>query len=102
MAKFKCHFFVAGAIFGEVQLSLFVEGAIFSEVQLSLFVAGAIFGEVQLSLFVAGAVFGEIWKDSWSAKSYILQYKMRVVSAKSNLSCRAGCGLTGWFILGSC
>ena len=32
-------------------------GAIFGEVQVSLFVAGAIFGEVELSFFVAGAVF---------------------------------------------
>ena len=52
--KFKCHFFVAGAVFGEVQVSLFV--------------AGAVFGEVEVSLFVAGAVFGEIWNDSRSAK----------------------------------
>ena len=36
-------------------------GAVFGEVQVSLFVAGAVFGEVQVSLFVAGAVFGEIW-----------------------------------------
>ena len=42
-------------------------GAVFGEVALSLFVAGAIFGEVQVSLFVAGAVFGEIWNDSRSA-----------------------------------
>ena len=28
--------------------------------------AGAVFGEVQLSLFVAAAVFGEIWNDSRS------------------------------------
>ena len=32
-----------------------------------LFVAGAVFGEVAVSLFVAGAVFGEIWNDSRSA-----------------------------------
>ena len=31
---------------------------------MSLFVAGAAFGEVQVSLFLAGAVFGEIWNDS--------------------------------------
>ena len=35
---------------------------------MSLFVAGAAFGEVEVSLFVAGAVFGEIWNDSRSAK----------------------------------
>ena len=42
---------MAGAIIGEVHLSLFVAGAIIiiiGEVQLSLFVAGAIFGEVEL------------------------------------------------------
>ena len=59
-----------------------------------LFVAGAVFGEVQMSLFVAGAVVGEIWNDSRSAKCCIFQYKMVVVSSKSNLGCEAGCGLT--------
>ena len=49
-------------------MSLFVAGAAFGEVQVSLFVAGAVFGEVEVSLFVAGAVFGEIWNDSRSAK----------------------------------
>ena len=49
-------------------MSLFVAGAAFGEVQVSLFVAGAVFGEVQVPLFVAGAVFGEIWNDSRSAK----------------------------------
>ena len=52
-----------------------------------LFVAGAVFGEVQVSLFVAGAVFGEIWNDSRSAKCCIFQYKMLVVGMKSNLGC---------------
>ena len=58
----------------------------------SLFVAGAVFGEVEVSLFVAGAVFGEIWNDSRSAKCCIFQYKMLVVVLKSNLGCEAGCG----------
>ena len=53
--------FVAGAVFGEVQVTLFVAGAIFGKVKVSLFVAGAVFGEVQVSLFVAGAVFGVIF-----------------------------------------
>ena len=92
--------FVAGAIFGEVQVSVFVAGAVFGQVQVSLFVAGAVFGEVQVSLFVAGAVFGEIWNDSRSAKCCIFQYKMLVVRVKGNLGCEAGCGLPG-FILGS-
>ena len=59
-----------------------------------LFVAGAVLGEVQVSLFVAGAVFGEIWNDSRSAKCCIFQYKMLVVGVKGNLGCEAGCGRT--------
>ena len=43
---------------------------------------------------MAGAVFPEIWNDSRSAKCCIFQYKMLVGSAKSNLGCEAGCGLT--------
>ena len=85
---------VPGAVFGEVEVSFFVAGAAFGDVHVSFFVAGAIFAEVELSLFVAGAVFGEIWNDSRSAKCCIFQYKMLVVSAKSNLDCEAGCGLT--------
>ena len=57
--------------------------------------AGAVFGEVQLSLFMAGAILGEIWNDSGSAKGFIFPYKMLAASAKSNLGCTAGCGLTG-------
>ena len=78
--KFKCHLFVAGAAFGDVQVSFFV--------------AGAVFAEVEVSLFVAGAVFREIWNDRRSAKCCIFQYKMLVVGVKSNLGCEAGCGLT--------
>ena len=48
---------MAGAAFGEVQVSLFVAGAAFGEVQVSLFVAGAVFGDLGVSLFVAGAVY---------------------------------------------
>ena len=70
--------------------------------------AGAVFGEVEVSLFVAGAVFGEIWNDSRSAKCCIFQYKMLVVGVKSNLGCEAGCGVTvscsdpARIMLGSC
>ena len=71
-------------------MSLFVAGALFGDVQVSLFVAGAVFGEVEVSLFVAGAVFGEIWNDSRSAKCCIFQYKMLVVVLKSNLGCDRG------------
>ena len=56
--------------------------------------AGAVFGEVAVSLFVAGAGFREIWNDSRSAKCCIFQYKMLVVGVKSNLGCEAGCGVT--------
>ena len=56
--------------------------------------AGAVFGEVEVSLFVAGTAFGEIWNDSRSAKCCIFQYKILVVGVKSNLGCEAGCGLT--------
>ena len=85
---------MAGALFGDVQVSLFVAGALFGDVQVSLFLAGAVFGEVEVSLFVAGAVFGEMWNDSRSAKCCIFQYKMPVVGVKSNLGCEAGCGVT--------
>ena len=70
-------------------------GAVLGEVQVSVFVVGAVLGEVQVSLCVVGAGLGEIWKDSRSAKCCIFQYKPFVRSAKSNLGCVAGCGLTG-------
>ena len=54
--------------------------------------AGAVFGEVEVSLFVAGAAFGEIWNDSRSAECCIFQYKKVVVVLKSNLGSEVGCG----------
>ena len=42
---------VAGAVLGEVQVSLFVAGAVLAEVQVSLFVAGAILAEVDDVIF---------------------------------------------------
>ena len=39
---------------------------------------------------MAGAIFGEIWIDSWSAKCYNFQYKMRCRGRKSKLAERAG------------
>ena len=51
--------------------------------------AGAVFGDLGVSLFVAGAVFGEMWIDSRSAKYCNFQYKLRLRRAKSNLSERA-------------
>ena len=86
--------FVAGAAFGEVQVSLFVAGAVFGDLGVSLFVAGAVFGDLGMSFFVAGAAFGEIWNDSRSAKCCIFQYIMLLMSAKGSLGCEAGCGLT--------
>ena len=87
--------FVTGAVLGEGQVSLFVTGAVLGGGQVLLFVAGTVLGEDQMSLLVTGAVFGEIWKDSRSAKFCIFQYQMVVRSAKRNLCCAAGCGLTG-------
>ena len=52
--------------------------------------AGAVFGDLGVSLFVAGEVFGEIWVDSRCAKCYNFQYQMRLQSAKSNLGEWAG------------
>ena len=73
----------------------FVASAVLGAGQVAFFVAGAALGEGQVSLFVAGAVLREIWKDSRSAKCCIFQYKMLARSAKGNLCCAAGCGLTG-------
>ena len=42
----------------------------------SFCVAGAVFGEVGVSLFVAGAAFGDILGDSRSTKCCIFQYKI--------------------------
>ena len=50
--------------------------------------AGAVFGDVAMSLSVAGAVFGEIWVDIAGARNF--QYKMRCRGGKSKLGERAG------------
>ena len=65
-------------------------GAIFGDLRVSLFVAGAAFGDLGVSLFVAGAVFGEIWVDSRSAKCCNFQYKMRCRGGKSKPCERTG------------
>ena len=57
-----CHFS------GQAQHLVILAGAVFGDLGVSLFVAGAAFGDVGVSLFVAGAVFGEIWVDSRSVK----------------------------------
>ena len=44
--------------------------------------AGAVFGDLAVSLFVAGAVSGEIWVDGRSAKCCNFQYKMRCRGGK--------------------
>ena len=51
----------------------FGAGAVFGEVQVSLFVAGAVLGDVQLSLFVAGAALGECLNVRLGAKRCIFQ-----------------------------
>ena len=48
-------------------------GAVLGEVQVSLFVAGAVLGDVQVALFVAGAVFGDGLNVRLGAKRCILQ-----------------------------
>ena len=56
----------------------------------SFCVAGAVFGEVGVSLFVAGAAFGDILGDSRSAKCCIFPYKMRLQDRTSKVSEAAG------------
>ena len=65
-------------------------GAVFGDLGVSLFVAGAIFGDLGVLLFVAGVVFGEIWVDSRSAKCCNFQYKMCCRGGKSKLYERTG------------
>ena len=48
-------------------------GAAFGEVQVSHFVAGAVLGEVQVLLFVAGAALGECLNVRVGAKRCIFQ-----------------------------
>ena len=52
--------------------------------------AGAVFGEVGVSLFVGGAALREIWIDSRSAKRCIFPYKMRLQDWTSKVSEAAG------------
>ena len=56
----------------------------------SFCVAGAVFGEVGVSLFVAGAAFRAILGDSRSAKCCIFPYKMRLQDGTSKVSEAAG------------
>ena len=72
--------------------------------QESFNVAGAVFGDLGVSLFVAGAAFGEIWVDSRSAKRCNFQYKMRCRGGKSKLCERTGSVLQfhGRIMVGSC
>ena len=48
-------------------------GAVFGEVQVSLFVASAVLGDVQVSLFVAGAALGECLNVRLGTKRRIFQ-----------------------------
>ena len=56
----------------------------------SFCVAGAVFGEVGVSLFFAGAALREIWIDRRSAKCCIFPYKMRLQDGTSKVSEAAG------------
>ena len=56
----------------------------------SFCVAGAVFGEVRVSLFVAGAAFRAILGDSRSAKCCIFPYKLRLQDGTSKVSEAAG------------
>ena len=56
----------------------------------SFCVAGAVFGEVGVSLFVAGAAFGDILGDSRNAKCCIFPYKLRLQDGTSKVSEAAG------------
>ena len=62
--------------------------------------AGAVFGDLGVSLSVAGAVFGEIWVDSRSVKCCNFPYKMRCRGGKSKLGERKVQFYD--FMLGSC
>ena len=95
---------MAGAVFGDLRVSLFVAGAAFGDLGVSLFVAGAVFGDLGVPLFVAGAVFGEIWVESRSANCCNFQYKMRWRGGKSKLCERTGAVLQfhGRIMVGSC
>ena len=76
-------------------------GAVFGDLGVSLFVAGAAFGDVGASLFVAGTLSGEIWVGSRSAKCCNFQYKMRLRSAKKVTSAN-GRVRDDEFMVGSC
>ena len=79
--------------------------------------AGALFGDVEVSLFLAGALYlvkfncHFAWQAHYlvkfgtvaGARNVIFFNRKCWLSAKSNLGCEAGCGLTGSFrvMLGS-
>ena len=62
--------------------------------------AGAVFGDLGVSLFVAGTVFGEIWVDSRSAKCCNFQYKC--VAEGGKVSSANGRVQFCNFMVGSC
>ena len=84
-------------------MSFFVAGAAFGEVHVSLFLAGAAFGEVHVSLFLACAARGEISNDGRSGKRCNFQQNLLLASAKSSLGGAAGSVLRflGRIMLGS-
>ena len=91
---------MAGAVFGDVGVSLFVAGAAFGDVGVSLFVAGAVFGDVGVSLFVAGAVFGEIWVDIAGARNVVI-FNTKCVSEARKVTSANGRVRDDEFMLGS-
>ena len=70
-------------------------GAVFGEVEVSLFVAGAVFGEVHVSLFVAGAVFGKFkCHFSWQAQ-YSVKFGM-IAGARNVVFFNTKCSWWAW------
>ena len=67
-------------------------GAVFGDLAVSLFVAGAIFGDVAVSLFVAGAAFGDV-----GARHAVIFNTKCVSEARKLTSRTGGCEMTGSF-----
>ena len=62
--------------------------------------AGAVFGDLGVSVFVAGAVFGEIWIDSRSVKCEI--FNTKCVSEARKVTSANGRVRDDEFMVGSC
>ena len=68
----------------------------------SFCVAGAVFGDLGVSVFVAGAVFGEIWIDSRSAKCCTVISNTKCVSEARKVTSANGRVRDDEFMVGSC